>query len=276
MPIYLIDKIKQKNNGTFKLVESGDIEWNSKIPEKNMPDDYANLTTIKTEIANQISAAPHIKRTIVNDLPISNIDSNTIYMKSNGATDENIYDEYMYINGSWEIIGTSKAQLDKYLTKDEAKDTYVTIATIEDPKTGYVLHTTYDAYVQSNNLAVNQNKQNITKNEQDITSIKNNYLPKSGGTMSGSITMGADYTPSGNKDVTTKEYVASAIKDQSAADGKTYLVPGDISNGSELGQFIINKNGVQTVITVGGLASAASKSEDYFVKSDDFTWHAIS
>lgn len=276
MPIYLIDKIKQQNNGTFKLVESGDIEWNSKVPEENMPDDYANLTTIKTEIANQISAAPHIKRTIVNNLPTSNIDTNTIYMKSNGATDENIYDEYMYINGSWEVIGTSKAQLDKYLTKDAAKDTYVTIASIEDPKTGYVLHTTYDAYVQSNNLAVNTNKQNIAQNEKDIASIKSDYLPKSGGTMSGTITMGTNYTPSGNKDVTTKEYVASAIQTQSAADGKTYLVPGDISNGSELGQFIITKNGTRTPITVGGLGSAASKSEDYFVKSDDFVWHSIS
>ena len=30
MPIFLIDKIKQKNNGTFKLVDASDVEYNGK------------------------------------------------------------------------------------------------------------------------------------------------------------------------------------------------------------------------------------------------------
>lgn len=30
MPIYLIDKIKQKNNGTFKLIDASDVEYNGK------------------------------------------------------------------------------------------------------------------------------------------------------------------------------------------------------------------------------------------------------
>ena len=30
MPILLIDKIKQKNNGKFKLVDAADVEYNGK------------------------------------------------------------------------------------------------------------------------------------------------------------------------------------------------------------------------------------------------------
>ena len=30
MPILLIDKIKQKNNGNFKLVDAADVEYNGK------------------------------------------------------------------------------------------------------------------------------------------------------------------------------------------------------------------------------------------------------
>jgi len=51
----------------------------------------------------------------VADLPTTDIDTHTIYFKSNSSSGNNIYDEYMYINSSWEIIGSTAIDLSNYL-----------------------------------------------------------------------------------------------------------------------------------------------------------------
>ena len=58
---------------------------------------------------------------LVTELPTSNIDTNKIYvLPSESSGDKNLYTEYMYINGSWEIIGTYAASvnLDGYATQE--------------------------------------------------------------------------------------------------------------------------------------------------------------
>lgn len=58
---------------------------------------------------------------LVTELPTSNIDTNKIYvLPSDSGGDKNLYTEYMYINGSWEIIGTYAASvnLDGYATQE--------------------------------------------------------------------------------------------------------------------------------------------------------------
>ena len=58
---------------------------------------------------------------LVTELPTSNIDSNKIYViPSESGGDKNLYTEYMYVNGAWEIIGTYAASvnLDGYATED--------------------------------------------------------------------------------------------------------------------------------------------------------------
>lgn len=58
-------------------------------------------------------------RKIVDSLPTSNISTTTVYMIPNTKSSEyNIYDEYMYINESWEKIGSSAVDLTDYLKKD--------------------------------------------------------------------------------------------------------------------------------------------------------------
>ena len=58
---------------------------------------------------------------LVTELPTSNIDSNKIYVvPSESGGDKNLYTEYMYVNGAWEIIGTyaTSVNLDGYATED--------------------------------------------------------------------------------------------------------------------------------------------------------------
>lgn len=56
-----------------------------------------------------------LKREIVASLPVSDISTNTIYMVlDNAGQGANVYNEYLYINGNWELIGTSKQDYKLY------------------------------------------------------------------------------------------------------------------------------------------------------------------
>ncbi len=49
---------------------------------------------------------------IVNELPTENIDESAMYLKpSNNPLDENTYEEYFYVNGAWESLGSAKVEV---------------------------------------------------------------------------------------------------------------------------------------------------------------------
>lgn len=55
---------------------------------------------------------------VVDVLPTENISISTIYLvPSTTPGEENIYDEYIYVNGNWEHIGSTSVDLSDYVTK---------------------------------------------------------------------------------------------------------------------------------------------------------------
>lgn len=55
---------------------------------------------------------------VVDVLPTTNISTSTIYLvPSTTPGEENIYDEYIYVNGNWEHIGSTSVDLSDYVTK---------------------------------------------------------------------------------------------------------------------------------------------------------------
>lgn len=87
-------------------------------------DAYTSSQT-DSKIAAAIAATPHLKRSIVENLPeVDAADQNTIYMVGTGAgSKDSAYEEYMVINGAFEKIGSSKVDLTNY-----AEKTYVNAA----------------------------------------------------------------------------------------------------------------------------------------------------
>ena len=84
-------------------------------------------------IAAAVAAAPHLKRSIVEELPeVEEADANTIYMVGTGAgSEDSAYEEYMVINGAFEKIGSSKVDLTNYAEKtyvDAAKQEAISTA----------------------------------------------------------------------------------------------------------------------------------------------------
>ena len=57
---------------------------------------------------------------IISSFPTGdNIDTHTIYFKSKTGETGDVYDEYMYINNNWELIGTTAVDLSNYLQKTD-------------------------------------------------------------------------------------------------------------------------------------------------------------
>lgn len=74
-----------------------------------------------SQVAAAVANAGHLKRTIVSALPnISEANENTIYMvlKSSSFTN-NSYDEWQVINGQWELMGDTNADLVDYVKKTD-------------------------------------------------------------------------------------------------------------------------------------------------------------
>lgn len=76
----------------------------------------------KAEIDKMFGEAGTVQVEVVDVLPTENIKENVIYLVPNGSSGENYYDECMYVNGKWEVIGNTKIDLSNYYTKDEVND----------------------------------------------------------------------------------------------------------------------------------------------------------
>ena len=65
-------------------------------------------TYSKDEIDNRISLIPRFNVQVVSSLPTTNISETTVYLVSSGDDSDNLYTEYINVNGLWEILGTQK------------------------------------------------------------------------------------------------------------------------------------------------------------------------
>ena len=76
-------------------------------------------TETNNAIAKAIAEVDHLSREIVETLP-ENANANVIYMVlRGGGTGQDVYNEYMYINGAWEIIGDTSVDLTGYAKKED-------------------------------------------------------------------------------------------------------------------------------------------------------------
>lgn len=120
----------------------------TKLSELTNDSDYATTQ----EVAQTVNGAGHLKAVVVSALPAtSSADKDTIYFvqKSSGEAG-NQYHEYKLVNGTFELIGETKADLSGYATK-----TYV--AKADDALIRSIFDNTVseeERYIGSANLAL--------------------------------------------------------------------------------------------------------------------------
>lgn len=71
----------------------------------------------KTEIDNIISEIPKFDIKVVLTLPTENISESTIYLVPTSQDEGGLYQEYVYINSRWELLGGQSVDLSDYYTK---------------------------------------------------------------------------------------------------------------------------------------------------------------
>lgn len=73
----------------------------------------------KTEIDDMLAALAALDIKVVDELPLTEISTKSIYLLKIDGEENNGYEEYVYVNGVWEMIGTTKVDLSEYATKAE-------------------------------------------------------------------------------------------------------------------------------------------------------------
>ena len=80
------------------------------------------VAEMNTAIGEAISQINSFDMAIVQALPTQDISTHTIYLVPKTGETNDVYDEYVYINNSWEMIGNTQIDLSNYATKDELPD----------------------------------------------------------------------------------------------------------------------------------------------------------
>ena len=102
----------EQANVKLNQINNIDVNLENNILTVTKKDGSTQSQNVKGEKGDKGDAGS-IKFIIANELPTENIDENAIYMKSVESEDtQNTYEEYIYVNGAWESIGTSKVEVD--------------------------------------------------------------------------------------------------------------------------------------------------------------------
>ena len=90
---------------------------------------YTKSETYTQEEINQlVSTIPKFSIQPVPELPTEKISTTTVYLLTTGEESQNLYTEYIYVNGAWEKLGTQKLDLSGYALKSEIVDYVIDIA----------------------------------------------------------------------------------------------------------------------------------------------------
>lgn len=79
----------------------------------------AALTDVYGYIKDKIAEGKHLSMKVVDTLPVTG-EEDIIYLVPSGISlDNNTKDEYIYVNDSWELIGSTAIDLSDYVQKSD-------------------------------------------------------------------------------------------------------------------------------------------------------------
>lgn len=242
--------------------------------------DAYTTTQTDSKIAEAIAAADHLKREIVEALPeVEKADESTIYMVPQGGsikdpgTSTSHYNEYMLINGAFELIGSSQVDLSGYATETfvtnaiDALD--VTDAAVANQYVSQVVETDGKITVTRESLPVTS----VTEGTANGTIAVNSADVNVHGLGSAAYTKATDYEVAGaataaiaalDKADSAKvgQYVSAVSQENGVITVKRATLPTapEITTGDTNGTIKVGKKEV----TVAGLKSAAyTDASDY-------------
>lgn len=114
------------NWGAIKAGSTAADPFNSSA-NTSVADAFSYINTnfaTKSYVENIVRAAQTgmLKRQVVQALPQSNIDDYTIYMVPKTGSTGDVYNEFLYMDNTWELIGNTQVDLTNYALKSEIPD----------------------------------------------------------------------------------------------------------------------------------------------------------
>ena len=208
------------------------LDSNGKIPVEQL----GNLDTVVAMVVTQ--------------LPTTDIKTNKIYLVKDSTTEGDLYQEYLYVDGKWEKVGTHKQEVDltDYAKKSEA------LKSVESMHTGDLvqLHMTTVGGMQSDvNIrkattelagvmsAVDKNKLN------SIADGANRYtLPIASATALGGIKLGSGLSATSDGTVSVSADVVAGAVQWDSIENKPNVAILDGNN-----EFVSDDGNVRTIIS---------------------------
>lgn len=152
------DEITENNKLDYSLLDNAptkvsDFENDSEFITNtvgNLVNYYKKSETYtQQEINNLIAAVESFKIKVVDELPETDIDTHAIYFapKNPRAVIKDSYNSYVYIDGAWELIGSTDIDLDNYFTKDETYSQNEVNAIIAEKTQDVSKYKTIDLYI---------------------------------------------------------------------------------------------------------------------------------
>ena len=105
-----------------KIASLDDIPTN--VSELTNDSNFQTETQVNSLIGTAIGGINQFNVAVVQDLPTTDIDNHTIYFVPNSSSGNNVYEEWMYINSQWEMIGTTSIDLSGYVQRSEVTSSY--------------------------------------------------------------------------------------------------------------------------------------------------------
>ena len=128
-------------------------------------------TYSRTELDNKLSAIPKFAIEVVSSLPASNISVTTVYLVPSGNEQDNLYTEYIYVNGTWEYLGKQSVDLTGYALKTEIP-TKLSALTND---AGFITNTVSELI---NYYTKAQIDEKVNQLQQEIVDIKGGTIPE--------------------------------------------------------------------------------------------------
>lgn len=104
-------------SATFRIIIDGTVYNDGQVESSS---EFSALTQLISQVLeiiknNSGESGGGISITIVKELPTEDISTSTLYLVKDTDAQSNIYTEYLYVNGSWEIIGSQSLDLTGYI-----------------------------------------------------------------------------------------------------------------------------------------------------------------
>ena len=158
--VNVVETVKVNNAALTPSAKAVNITVPTKTSQLTNDSSFATQTYVN----QQIRAIDKLKKAVVEALPSSNIDTNTIYLVPKSSTESgNYYDEYMYINNQWELIGNSKTDMTGFVKKQTYQNPALT------PSGGVV---TWTVAHTLNTQDVCYSLRRISDNQEVLTNVK--------------------------------------------------------------------------------------------------------